>query len=252
MVLSPGATAEEFAALVRAAASAAAKRGSAIGAVQPLPQLPHVRLETAASRKTGTARPPRTSAPAMHAVDDGPTLTARGTGVFDPHALPTQVEAGRLTALLEFALPAGARGPLQRLADVTTQLIEQREFATLVEVVRVLARWQGSDDAVAADLARQALASRVTDGAIAGMLGVAADSRGSDERHVAATEALGALGARVQATVAPMLRSADPGMRLAAVRVLVRLGTPEALAAVAPLRQDPDPSVRAAAGGKRA
>jgi hypothetical protein len=186
----------------------------------------------------------------MHAVDDGPALSSRGTGVFNPNALPSQVEASRLTALLEFALPQGARGPLARLAEVTTQLVEQREFTALVEVVRMLARWQASEDAVAADLARQAINSRVTDGAVAGMLGVAADSRGSEEHRVAATEALGALGARVQATVAPMLRSADPGMRLAAVRVLVRVGTPEAVAALAPLRQDPDPQVRAAAGGK--
>ena len=60
ILLSPGATAEEFATLARATAGAAAKSGSALGAVQQRPQLPHIHLEQAVSRKGGAARPART------------------------------------------------------------------------------------------------------------------------------------------------------------------------------------------------
>ncbi|HVO34745.1 MAG TPA: HEAT repeat domain-containing protein [Gemmatimonadales bacterium] len=279
VLLSPGATAEEFAALVRATAGAAAKRGSSLGVVQQKPQLPHIQLEQAASRKSTAARPARSSAPAMHAVDDGPALSSRGTGVFRPNALPVEIEVSRLASLLEFATPEGARGPLTRLAEVMAQIAEQRDFAALAAAVKAAARWQTSEDPAAADAARRALAAGVSDGSLAGMVGLVADDQVPEEQRGMAVEALGALGARATpALFEAYLAAADDAVRdsygralvssasareylvsrltsehveavRAAAALLGGLGDAGAVAAVAPLTRHPDPALRRAAIG---
>jgi len=279
MLLSPGATAEEFATLVRATAGGAAKSGSALGVVQQKPQLPHIHLEQAASRKSTTAGRARSSAPAMHALDEGASLSSRGTGVFRPNALPAEIEVSRLTALLEFATPEGARGPLTRLGEVVAQLAEQRDFGALAAAVKALARWRGSDDAAAAEAARRALAMGVTDGTLSGMVGLVADERVPLDRRQVAADALGALGERATPALfeaylgasAETVRdayaravAAAPSARgylvsrltsdhteaiRAAATLLGALGDAEAVAAVAPLARHADAGLRRAAIG---
>jgi len=279
MLLSPGATADEFATLVRVAASASARSGSALGVEHEKPQLPHIRLEQAVSRKTAAARTARSSAPAMEAVADEPGLSSRGTGVFRPNALPAEIEVSRLTSLLEFATPEGARGPLTRLAEVAAQLADQREFGTMAVAVRAAGKWQGSEDAVAAEAARRVLAAGGTDATMAGMMGLVSDPRLPDERRGEAAEALGALGARATpALFDAYLGAGDDAAREAYARALVsgasardylvsRLaseraeavraaatllgahGDAEAVNVVAPLVRHPDPSLRRAAIG---
>ncbi|MGA2384676.1 MAG: HEAT repeat domain-containing protein [Gemmatimonadales bacterium] len=279
ILLSPGATAEEFATLVRATAGAAARSGSALGVAQQKPQLPHIQLEKAASRKAAAARPARSSAPAMHAMDDGPSLSSRGTGVFRPNALPAEIEVSRLTSLLEFATPEGARGPLTRLAEVAAQLADQRDFGTLAVAVRAAGQWQGSEDAAAAEAARRVLVVGGTDATLAGMVGLVSDARLAEERRRVAVEALGTLGARATpALFEAYLGAADDAVREAYARALVtgasardylvsRLasdradavraaatllgarGDAEAVNAVAPLARHPDAGLRSAAIG---
>jgi hypothetical protein len=279
VLLSPGATAEEFATLVRATAGAAARSGSALGVVQQKPQLPHIQLEQAASRKSTTVRPARTSAPAMHAMDEGTSLSSRGTGVFRPNALPAEIEVSRLASLLEFATPEGARGPLTRLAEVVAQLAEQRDFGALAVALKAVTRFQGSADATAAEAVQRVLAVGVTDGTLAGMVGLVADAGASEERRQAAAEALGALGGRAtpalfeaylgagEAAVRDAYAravAAAPSAReylvsrlasdhteavRAAVTLLGALGAVEAVSAVAPLARHADPALRRAAIG---
>jgi hypothetical protein len=246
LALQAGATAEEFASLVRGAAGATARSGSALGATPRMPQLPHIQLERAASRKmpAGTpARPPR----AMPAVVAEEGLGVRASGVFRPNALPTDIELNRLVTLLGFATPEGARGPLTRLEDVARALSEQRDFTGLAVAVAALVRWQGSEDAAAAEAARRTLAVAVTDATVVGMVGVAAGAQESDERRQVAADAIGALGPRALPSLLPLLRHNDATVRVAVIRALAKIGTPEALGAVEPLKQDADPGVRAAA-----
>lgn len=194
--LEPGATADEFATLIRATVGAAAKSGSALGVAPPMPQLPHIHPEQAASRKSTTAKPARTSSPGMQALGEGSSLSARSTGVFRPNALPPEIEADRLVALLEFATAEGARGPLTRMGAVVALLAEQRNFRILADAVKVLAKWQRSDDAAAAEAARRALAVSINEGTLSGIVAIVADGRTAAEQRQVAAEALGALGER--------------------------------------------------------
>ena len=247
MLLSPGATADEFATLVRAAASASAKGGSARGLAHQQPHLPHIQLEQAASRKTAAARPARISAQAMQALDDGPALSSRGTGVFRPNALPAEIEVGRLTALLEFATPEGARGPLTRLAEVAAHLGDQREFGTLAAAVQAAGKWQGSEDGPAAEAARRVLALGGTDATLAGMVGLVADVHLPVERRRVAAGALEALGERATpALFEAYLGAADGAVREAYARALVA-GRPARDYLVSRLASEHAEAVRAAA-----
>jgi hypothetical protein len=216
ILLQPGATADEFATLVRATAGTAARTGSALGVVPRMPQLPHIQLERAASRKSTAATPARSSSPGMRTVGEGPSLSARSAGVFRPNALPPDIEVNRLTALLEFATAEGARGPLTRLGEVAARLAGERNFPVLAAAVRALARWQGSVDATAAEAARRSLAACVNDGTLAGIVSVVADAGAAAEQRQAAVEALGALGERAVAqTFDAYVGAADDAARFA-------------------------------------
>jgi len=282
MRLCPGATAEEFATLLRATASASARSGSSPGVVHQMPQLPHIQLEKVASRKTAAARTARKSAPAMDAVDDGPALSSRGTGVFRPNALPAEIEVSRLTSLLEFATTEGARGPLTRLAEVAARLADERDFGTLAVAVQAAGKWQGSQDGPAAEAAGRVLAAGGSDAALAGMVGLVSDPHLQAERRRVAAEALGALGERATpALFEAYVGAADDAVREAYAHVLVtcasardyllsRLasehaeavraaatllgvrGDAEAVSAVAPLAHHADASLRRAAIGAMA
>ena len=310
MRITPGVTAEEFAALVRAASGATVRSGAALGVVQQKPQLPHIQLEQTATRKSAPGRPARISSPGMQVPDNGLAPSARGTGVFRPNALPAEIEATRLTSLLEFATAEGARGPLGRLAEVAAQLAEQRDFGALAAAVKAIVRWQGSEDAATAEAARRALAAAVSDATVAGMVGLV-DARAPADQRQAAAEALGALGERATpalfeaylgatddavrevygraiaaapsagaylvsrlaadhpaaarasaallgalgeaaavGALAPLTRHTDAGLRRAAVGALARLGGTDASRAVVTALRDADPGVRfeAAAG----
>jgi HEAT repeat protein len=214
MLITPGVTAEEFAALVRAATGATVRSGAVLGVVQQKPQLPHIQLGQTATRKSAPGRPARTSSPGMQAPDDGRALSARGTGVFRPNALPAEIEVTRLTSLLDVATAEGARGPLSRLAEVAAQLAGQRDFGALAAAVKVIVRWRGSEDAATAEAARRALAAAVTDATLAGMVGLVADARAPGDRRQIAAEALGALGERATpALFEAYLGAADDGVR---------------------------------------
>jgi len=221
MLITPGVTADEFAALVRAVSGTTARSGAALGVVQQTPQLSHIQLEQTATRKSAPGRPARISSPGVLAPDNGLTPSARGTGVFRPNALPAEIEAARLTSLLEFATAEGARGPLGRLAEVAPQLAEQRDFGTLAAAVQVIARWQGSEDAVTAEAARRALAAAVSDATVAGMIGLVADARAPGDQRQAAAGALGTLGERATpALFEAYLGAADDAVREAYGRAI--------------------------------
>jgi len=262
MRITPGVTAEEFAALVRAASGATVRSGAALGVVQQKPQLPHIQLEQTATRKSAPGRPARISSPGMQVPDNGLAPSARGTGVFRPNALPAEIEATRLTSLLEFATADGARGPLGRLAEVAAQLAEQRDFGALAT----------------AEAARRALAAAVSDATVAGMVGLV-DARAPADQRQAAAEALGALGERATpalfeaylgatddavrevygraiaaapsagAYLVSRLAADHPAAARASAALLGALGEAAAVGALAPLTRHTDAGLRRAAVG---
>ncbi len=229
MVVQPGVTADEFATLIRSTGGSAAKTASSLGVVAQAPQLPHIRLEAAASRKPAM-RPARSSLPGTTpTLGEGPPLGSRSTGVFRPNALPPDIEARRLVALLELATPEGARGQLARLGEVIAEVVGQRDFRTLAEAVRVLTRWQTSEDPPAAEAARRALAACIDDATLSGLVGVVADAKATAEQRQAVAQALGALGERaVPVLFDAYLAAADDVVRDAYAQA-VRAAGPVAL-----------------------
>jgi len=193
MTVQPGVTADEFVALVRSTAASTTKSGSMPGAGAKVPALPHIVLEGTVRRSAAAPRPPLGGGVV---VAEGPAPSARSSGVFRPNALPPEIEAHRLAALLEAAMPAGALGSITRLGAVALELSVARDFATFAESVAALARWAQTEDAAIAEAARQSLGQVVNDGTIAGMTALVADARAGAAAKQAALAALGALGER--------------------------------------------------------
>ena len=194
MTLQPGVTADEFAALIRQAASGTTRAGTPPGGAARPPALPHITLESAVRKSAAAPRASTSGAPV--AVADGPSLSARSTGVFRPNALPPEIEAHRLAALLEVAMPGGVIASINRLGVVAVELSVQRDFATFAEAVAALARWAKTDDAAAAEAARNALAMVVNDGTLGGLIALVRDPRAAPAAKAAALAALGGLGER--------------------------------------------------------
>jgi HEAT repeat protein len=224
MTLQPGVTADEFAALIRSTAGAGARSGAAPGTVPKAPGLPHIALEGMVRKSAAAPRP--THGFAVAAADGpGPTCGARSTGVFRPNALPLDIEAHRLTALLDLATPGGALGSITRLGTVALELSVSRDFATFAETVVALAHWTKSDDAAAAEAARQALAQVVNAGTIAGLTAQVADPRAAAAAKQAALAALGGLGERaVPALFEAYLAAPDEPVRAAYAGALEAVG----------------------------
>ena len=194
MTLEPGDTADEFAALIRSAAGATARAAAALGAVGKAPPLPHIRLEGMVRKSAATPRPSLSGLAASSG--EMAAVPVRSSGVFRPNALPPEIEAHRLAAQLEVAIPSGAIASIVRLGTVAVELSVQRDFGTFAEAVAALGRWTKSEDAAVAEAAAQALAPVVNDGTIAGIVGLMADRRAAPGIKLAAAAALGALGER--------------------------------------------------------
>jgi HEAT repeat protein len=226
LLLLPGATADEFAQLIRAATAGAARTSAPASTASRGPQLPHLKLESA--MRKSAAPPPRTAAAGAGSVatpEEAPTLAIRSSGVFRPHALPPDVEAHRLVDLLAVATPEGARGPLARMAEVVLELVVQRDYRTLAEAAAALARWRRSEDAMVAAAAQRALGGCVNDGTLAGMVGLIADTRVPEEQRQAAGTALGAVGERAMPLLFDAyLAAADDGARDAYARAVEAMG----------------------------
>jgi hypothetical protein len=194
LVIEPGVTADEIAALIRVAGGAGGRTSQSLG-VQTVPrQLPHIHLEQSARRSA--AAPQRRSQSAA-VLAEGPALAHRSTGEFRPDALPPEIEASRLLAQLEQALDQEAPRRLARLGEVATLLADQRQFAPFARCVLVLAkalRGERTEEVTAA--ASKAWDACVTSVSIAALVSRLGDSRASPDERDLAVQALGAVGAK--------------------------------------------------------
>ncbi len=214
LVLEPGLTGDEVAALIRAAASGTERAMQAVGGRAAFENLPHIRLERAARRAT-TERPRASSG----SPQEGPTLGRRTSAVFRPDALPPEIEARRLAAHLE---AGGDAASVERLGALVAELTGLRDFRTLTVAVRALGRVARRGGAAVRAPAAEALTARVTPAALSGVLSCLSDARVAPAERDMAVEALGALGGRAIPMVFDAYHSAEAGEEREILLAVVR------------------------------
>ncbi len=221
LVLEPGASAEEVAALVRALLGAGGVAGTRLGAVTRLPPLPHIRLDAAPPPGRGSA-----VAEEAHAVGEAPSLSPQSTGVFRPDALPLDIEARRLVEQLASTPPEFLLASVGRLEDLGARAGEGREFGTLAEIVAVLAGLaaEASDPRVR-QAAETAFRRRAVPAHVAGLVarlanpGLTAEER---EHVVVAVASLGS--APLGSVLDAYLTTGDPDVKEGCEAVMARAG----------------------------
>ena len=270
LVVEPGLTLDDALALVRvlvANSSAAARRS---GSLQRLPELAHFRL-SAARQSTGAEGSADLSA-------EEPTFARRSSGVFQPDALPPDIEARRLIESLRTTPEEFQLAGVGRLDVLAQQLAADRDFGTLAEIVVAL-NLMGADSTDR--LVRQAIARTVADLATppsaAGVVARLSDPGLSATDRAPLVAAAASFGEKaVNILLDAYLSATDPQVRAAcadvasraaaaAVSVLAKriaedrretrrgsaallgaTGSPEAVPLLVTLLSDGDPSVRAA------
>lgn len=269
LVLEPGATADEVAALVHALVGVAGVAGRKLGAVPRLPPLPHIRLGQAAI-PSPRATPDR--------AEETPVLTHRSTGVFRPDALPADIETRRILEQLVTTPGEFLLGSVARLDVLAGQLAGDREFGTLAEVVAALAALgAGAPDPQVRETALHAVRALAVPATAAGLVSRLADPGLTREEREPAIVAAASLGVpTLTVLVDAYLSATDPDVKEACTEVVVRTGalavpvlarrvveerhetkkgaaallgvtrSPDALPLLLPLVQDTDWSVRCA------
>ena len=133
LVIEPGATAGEVAALVRALLGGSAAAGLKLGAVPKMPPLPHIHLDVPLKTKAVA------EAPEKAAAADATVINVRSTGVFRPDALPLDIETRRVIEQLRDTPPEFLLSSVGRLEQLGAQLTAERDFGTLAEAMVALA-----------------------------------------------------------------------------------------------------------------
>ena len=218
LVLEPGATADEVAALVHALVGVAGVAGRKLGAVPRLPPLPHIRLGQAAVPHA-RATPER--------VEETPVFTHRSTGVFRPDALPADIETHRILEQLATTPGEFLLGSVARLDVLAGQLAGDREFGTLAEVVVALAALgAGAPDPQVREAAQHAVSALAVPATAAGLVARLADpvlTPGEREPAVVAAASLGVPALTV--LVDAYLAATDPDVKEACTEVVARTGS---------------------------
>ena len=270
LVIEPGLTLDDAVSLVRALVASLSSAARRSGAIQRLPELQHFRLMA--------SRPASGQEGAAELTEEEPSFTRRSTGVFEPDALPPEIEARRLIETLRTTPEEFQLAGVARLDVLAQQLATERDFGTLAEIVAAL-------NALAAEstdrLVRQAITHTVEDlatppsaaGVIARLsnpglsrsdrepLVVAAASFGEKalnivlDAYLSATDpqvraACAEVATRAAATAISVLRNRITEdrreTRKASAALLGATGSPDAVPLLVTLLADADPSVRVA------
>lgn len=229
LTVEPGVTAEEFGALVRMAASAGSRQGHTLGAQPRMQPLPHLHLEVGHRKSAATPRPE-----AATAGHDTPSMGRRSMSVFRPDAMPPEIEATRLVALLEHAAAGEAPRHLGRLAELAADLLAQRDMGGYARSVASLARWSRVPDSAEAVQAAQAgLAAAVTSPGLAALVTRLTEPGVAPVERDGIVQSLGVLGARAVPFVVDAYTAANPEQRDLLLGV-VRIAGEVAVAAIEP------------------
>ena len=217
LVLEPGATADEVAALVHALVGAAGVAGRKLGAVPRLPPLPHIRLGQAAI-PNARSTPDR--------AEETPAFTHRSTGVFRPDALPADIEARRILEQLASTPGEFMLASVARLDVLAGQLAGDREFGTLAEVVAALAALgAGAPDPQVRETAWHAVRALAVPATAAGLVSRLANPGLTREEREPAIVAAASLGVpALTVLVDAYLSATDPDVKDACTEVVVRTG----------------------------
>jgi hypothetical protein len=217
LVIEPGATADEVAALVHALVGAAGAAGRKLGVVPRLPPLPHIRLAQAAI-PSARSTPDR--------AEETPAFAHRSTGVFRPDALPADIEAHRILEQLATTPGEFLLGSVARLDVLAGQLAGDREFGTLAEVVVALAALgAGAPDPQVRETAQNAVRALAVPATAAGLVSRLADPGLTREEREPAIVAAASLGVpALTVLVDAYLSATDPDVKDACTEVVVRTG----------------------------
>jgi HEAT repeat protein len=220
LVIDPGATAEEVAALVRALLGVSVVVGRQLGVVPKLPPLPHIRLGVAFSAK------PAAEAAEKAAVADATGFHVRSTGVFRPDALPLDIETRRVIEQLRDTPSEFLLSSVGRLESLGAQAVAARDFATLTEALGALAGLAAdASDAMVRQASADAIAALAVPAAVQGLVAYLATPDLTPEERERAIVAAAALR---DVALAPLLdaflASADADVREACAAVVARGG----------------------------
>ena len=273
LVIEPGATAEEVAALVRALLGATAAAGRRLGVVSKMPPLPHIRLDVPLTNK------PASAAAEQAATADATSLNVRSTGVFRPDALPLDIETRRVIEQLRDTPSEFLLSSVGRLEVLGAQLAAERDFETLTEalaalaglaadapdamirqasadaivvlavpaVVRGLVAYLATPDLTPEERARAIVAAAaLRDAALAPLLDAFLASTDADVREACAA-VVSRGGDRVVPVLARRLADERREARIGIAALLGATGSAHALPLLLPLVRQPDAAVRAAA-----
>ena len=220
LVLEPGASADEVAALVRALLGVGGASGGKLGAVTRLPPLPHIRLDVALQPGQ---RPPSGEA---HVAAEPVAFSRRSTGVFRPDALPLDIEAHRLVEQLESTPEEFLLASVARLEVLGAQAAEGREFGTLAEIIAALARLAaGAGDPMVRQAAERAVRQHAVPAHAAGLVARLANPGLSQDERTHVVAAVASLGAATIGSVLDAhLATSDPDVQEACEAVMAHAG----------------------------
>jgi len=220
LVIEPGATAEEVAALVRALLGASAAAGRKLGAVPKMPPLPHIRLDIAFTAKPGS------NAAEKAAAADGTGFNVRSTGVFRPDALPLDIETRRVIEQLRDTPSEFLLSSVGRLEVLGARLVAEQDFGTLAEVLAALAGL-GADcpDAMVRQASADVITVLASPAAVGGVVAyLATPDLTPEERALAVVAAAALRDAALVPLLDAFLASADADVREACAAVVSRGG----------------------------
>lgn len=221
LVLEPGVSADEVAALVRALLGAGGAAASRLGAVMRLPPLPHIRLDVALP-------PGRSSAVAeeAQAESEAPSFSRQSTGVFRPDALPLDIEARRVIEQLESTPAEFLLASVGRLETLGARAGEGREFGTLAEIAAALARLAAdAPDPLVRQAAECALRQHAAPAHASGLVTRLANPGLTPEEREQVVAAVASLGAATLSIVLDAhLTTSDPDVKEACEAVMARAG----------------------------
>jgi len=221
LVLEPGASADEVAALVRALLGAGGGAGARLGAVMRLPPLPHIRLDAALQLGRSSA-----AAEETQAVSEEPSVSLQSAGVFRPDALPLDFEAHRVIEQLESTPAEFLLSSVARLEVLGARAGEGREFGTLAEVVDALARLASeAPDPMVRQAAENALRQQAVPAHAAALVQRMANPGLTDAERALVVSAVASLGSATLGSVLDAhLATSDPDVKEACEAVMTRAG----------------------------
>ena len=239
LVLEPGITPDEVGALVRALVASGSGAARKLGAVAKLPVLPHIHLHAAAAPGKGTV---------SDLSEEAPAFARRSTGVFQPEALPPDLEARRIVEQLATTPPEFLLSSVARLDVLAQRLSADRDQGGLAEAAAALAGLAvESTDPMVRQVSSNAVQALATPAIAAGLVAHLADPGLREGDRATVVRAVASLGEAAVAIVLDAYLSATDANVKAACGAVVAAAPEAALAVLGRRVAEERPQTRQAA-----